>query len=188
MYENIIKRSIDVIIALLYIVIFSPLYIILFLLIFLGDFSSPIFKQKRIGRHKKIFILYKFRSMPINTGDVASSETSKIKITKVGKLIRRTNLDEIPQVFNVLIGDMSFIGPRPSIVTQTDLIALREKSNVYKSRPGLTGYAQVNSYDFMPIEEKVKFDSEYIKKVSFLFDSKIFFQTFLYLIKKPPTY
>ena len=188
MYESIIKRAIDIIIALIYIVVFLPLYIIIFILIFLGDFNNPIFKQNRVGRNKNTFLLYKFRSMPVNTGDVASSEVSKIKVTRFGKFIRRTNLDEIPQVFNVLFGDMSFIGPRPSILSQKDLIDLRQKYNVYKSRPGLTGYAQVNSYDFMPIEEKVKFDSEYVRKISFLLDCKIFFQTFLYLTKKPPTY
>jgi O-antigen biosynthesis protein WbqP len=188
MYENIFKRLIDLIIAIICIALFSPIYLILFLIIYLGDFQTPIFKQNRVGRNKEVFTLYKFRSMPINTGDVASSEVSKIKVTKVGKFIRRTNLDELPQVFNVLFGDMSFIGPRPSITSQNDLITLRDKSNVYKSRPGLTGYAQINSYDFMPITQKVEFDAEYVKRVSFLLDVKIFLRTFIYLTKKPPTY
>lgn len=188
MYENIFKRLIDIIIAIIYITIFSPLYLILFILIYLGDFHNPIFKQKRVGRNQKIFTLYKFRSMPVNTSDVPSSDVFKIKITKVGKFIRRTNLDELPQVFNVLFGDMSFIGPRPSISSQKDLIELRSKFSVYKSRPGLTGLAQVNSYDFMPIAKKVEFDAEYVSKVSFSLDTKIFLKTFLYLTKKPPTY
>ena len=106
----------------------------------------------------------------------------------IGKFIRRTNIDELPQLFNIFLGDMSFVGPRPSLPNQYELIKIRRKNNVYYCKPGLTGLAQISSYDGMKNSEKVFFDVEYLKKISFKYDLYIIFQTFLYLFRKPPVY
>ncbi|HTM98851.1 MAG TPA: sugar transferase [Pedobacter sp.] len=188
MYRLFLKRVIDIILSLFALVFLSPILLICSIIIFLQDFGPVIFKHKRVGRDGEEFWFYKFRSMPVNTPNVQSSETSKLKITAFGKFIRRTSIDELPQLFNIIKGDMSIIGPRPPIPTQYGLIALRKENGALKCRPGLTGLAQVNSYDFMPEEAKASFDGVYAAKISFISDLKILLQTFLYLTKKPPTY
>lgn len=188
MYQIYIKRGLDIILSLSAIVILFPIGIICSLIIFLQDFGPVVFKQKRVGKDGRIFLFYKFRSMPVNTPNVQSSDVAKLKITTFGKIIRRTNLDELPQLINILKGDMSIVGPRPPIPSQVNLIELREKNGALNCRPGLTGWAQVNSYDFMPEEQKAKFDGHYASNVSFLMDVNIIMRTFLYLTKKPPTY
>lgn len=126
--------------------------------------------------------------MPLNTANVPSSEVSKIKVTPFGKFIRRSNLDELPQLFNILKGDMSIIGARPGLPTQVALVAMRREENVYSARPGLTGLAQVNSYDNMPESEKAAWDGKYVSDITFVKDFRIILKTFVYLTKKPPTY
>lgn len=188
MYKLIIKRSIDIIASLFIILIFSPLYLIVGLVIYLQDFGNPIFKQERVGFNEKPFTLMKFRSMPINTKNVPSSQTKELKVTPFGKFIRRSNLDELPQLINIFKGDMSLIGPRPSLPAQTDLVALRRAKNVYSTKPGLTGLAQVNAFDNMPNEKKADWDGIYVKNITFIKDVKIVLRTIIYLTKKPPTY
>lgn len=184
----IFKRIVDVILASCLLVCLAPIYIIVAILIRFQDGGPALFKQMRIGKAGENFKFYKFRSMPLSTPNVESKDTKKIQITPFGKFIRRTNLDELPQFYNVLKGDMSFIGPRPPIPQQFDLIDLRKKNGAINLRPGLTGWAQVNSFDGMSVEQKAKFDGEYAHKFSFLFDCIILLKTALYFTKKPPTY
>tara|TARA_R110002074_G_scaffold254292_2_gene426321 strand:+ start:2506 stop:3069 length:564 start_codon:yes stop_codon:yes gene_type:complete len=185
---SILKRVLDLICVILFIFITLPFLIIIPLIVFLQDGHHPIFKQKRIGQFGKEFNFYKFRSMSVGTPDVTSLDKSKLKVTPFGKFIRRTNLDEAPQIFNILKGDMSWIGPRPPIPSQKYLIELRVKNKSIDLKPGVTGWAQVNSYDNMPAQVKANFDFEYAENFSLLMDIKIFFKTFIYFFKKPPTY
>lgn len=182
------KRVFDIVLAIGLIIGILPIYLIIALIIFLQDLGTPIFKQMRVGKNGKEFLFYKFRSMPLKTPNVESHEREKLKITPFGKFIRRTNLDELPQFFNVLLGDMSFIGPRPPIPSQENLISLRRKNKSIFLRPGLTGWAQVNSYDHMPEAVKAKFDGEYADKISLKMDLLILYKTVIYFTKKPPTY
>jgi O-antigen biosynthesis protein WbqP len=188
MYLNFVKRFIDIFLSLITLIALSPILLFCSLFIFLQDFGPVIFKQSRVGKGGRIFLFYKFRSMPVNTPNVRSSETAELKITPFGKFIRRTNIDELPQLFNILKGDMSIVGPRPPILTQIELVRFRRENGSIDCLPGLTGWAQINSYDFMPEEEKAKFDGEYAANITFLKDFKIVLRTFLYLTKKPPTY
>ena len=126
--------------------------------------------------------------MPLKTPNLESHQKDKLKITPFGKLIRRTNLDELPQFLNILKGDMSFIGPRPPIASQEKLISLRRDNNALFLKPGLTGWAQVNSYDNMPEYEKANFDGEYADRISLKMDMVILLKTIIYFTKKPPVY
>jgi O-antigen biosynthesis protein WbqP len=182
------KRLFDIILSLILLVCLLPFFLIISAIISLQDGGPPIFRQERIGKKGVVFRFYKFRSMPISTPNVESKDTRKLQITPFGKFIRRTNLDELPQFYNVLKGDMSFIGPRPPIPSQTELIELRRINGALHLSPGLTGWAQVNSFDGMSVSEKAKFDGEYASKISFGFDVLILFKTILYFTKKPPTY
>jgi O-antigen biosynthesis protein WbqP len=184
----IFKRIFDVILASCLLVCLAPIYLIIAFLIRLKDGGPPIFRQERIGKKGVVFRFYKFRSMPLSTPNVESKDTKKLQITPFGKFIRRTNLDELPQFYNVLKGDMSFIGPRPPIPSQTELIELRRMNGALQLSPGLTGWAQVNSFDGMSVSEKAKFDGEYASKISFGFEVLILLKTILYFTKKPPTY
>lgn len=188
MYTFFLKRLIDLFLSIFVIVILSPFLVIIALLIKIHDGGPIIFRQKRIGQYGEEFLFLKFRSMPVNTPNVASTETQKLKITPIGKIIRRTNLDEIPQMINVLKGDMSIIGPRPCLPNQESLINLRKANSAINLKPGLTGWAQVNAYDFMPEIEKAQFDGEYYQKLSLWMDVKIVFRTLNYFTKKPPLY
>lgn len=188
MYKLFFKRFLDFIGAIIAIVLFSPLMIIASIIIWIQDFGPIIFKQRRTGVRGAEFNFYKFRSMPVNTPNVQSSETSKLSVTPFGKFIRRANIDELPQLFNILKGDMSMIGPRPPIPTQVALIKLRQDNGSLECRPGLMGLAQINAYDFMPESEKAKWDGIYSQDITFINDFLILFRTFGYLSKKPPTY
>jgi len=188
MYRLFFKRFIDVTASLGILLLLSWLLIIVALIIKLQDGGSVFFIQKRVGKDKQNFNILKFRSMPVNTANVSSDQAHLIKITPFGKFIRRTNMDELPQLFNILKGDMSLIGPRPSLPNQTELIELRSKNGSYICRPGLTGLAQVNSYDYMPVSEKAVFDGQYAAHITFTNDVKIVLKTLSYLTKKPPTY
>jgi O-antigen biosynthesis protein WbqP len=185
---SVLKRVLDIFFALVFIIILLPAFIIIPIIIFLQDRHSPIFKQARIGKLGEEFMFYKFRSMPIETPDLESKEKGKLKITPFGKIIRRTNFDELPQVFNILKGDMSWIGPRPPILSQKRLIQLRKENKALNLKPGLTGLAQINSYDDMPEEVKAKYDGEYAERISLYMDFIIMMRTFVYFTKKPPTY
>lgn len=182
------KRAIDVVASLLAVMILSPLLIAIAILIKVFDPGSIIFKQKRIGRNGDIFLFYKFRSMPESTGNLPSDKIGQIELTWIGKFIRRTNIDELPQLFNIIKGDMSLVGPRPPIPSQEELIKLRLDNESIFCLPGLTGFAQIMSYDGMSIKEKAAFDGDYAKKISLKFDILIVLKTFSYLLKPPPVY
>lgn len=188
MYRSFFKRLTDVLASLMVLIVFSPILLIVGLIVFIQDFGPVIFKQQRVGRNGRVFLFYKFRSMPVNTPNVQSSDTKKLSITPFGKFIRRTSIDELPQLINILKGDMSLIGPRPPIPTQENLINLRRENGALACRPGLTGLAQINSYDFMPEEEKAKWDGIYANSISFVNDTSIVFRTLKYLTSPPPTY
>lgn len=157
-------------------------------IIFFQDFHNPIYSHYRVGKDGKQFKFYKFRSMPVETPNVESHEKDKLTITPFGKIIRRTNLDELPQLFSILRGDMSLIGPRPPIPSQKKLLDMRKKNGAIHLKPGLTGWAQVNSYDNMPDDIKAAYDGYYNENISFFLDVKIVLKTLLYLAKKPPSY
>lgn len=182
------KRIFDVSLSILLIIVLSPLFLLFGIIIKFQDGGPIIFRQKRIGLNGVSFDFYKFRSMPVNTPNVESTKTEKLKVTPFGKFIRRTNLDELPQFYNVLKGDMSFIGPRPPISSQEYLIKLREMNGSLALRPGLTGWAQVNAYDAMSVDEKARYDGEYAKNISLKLDLLILLKTVVYFTKKPPTY
>ena len=188
MYQAFFKRLLDICVALSILVFVSPVFVLIALAIKLTDPGPIIFISIRTGRYGKSFHFYKFRSMPVSTALVASDQLGLIQLNWLGRFLRRSNLDELPQFWNILIGDMSLIGPRPSLKSQNDLIKLRLASGVLECRPGLTGLAQVNSYDGMSIEQKVGFDAKYAKSITLLSDMKIILKTFRYLTKPPPVY
>ena len=183
-----VKRIIDILSSILAIILLLPLFLVISLSIFLQDFHNPIFSHKRIGKNGFLFSFYKIRSMPVNSPNVESHESHKINVTPIGKFIRRSNLDELPQLFCILKGDMSLIGPRPPIPSQKNLIQLRTLNNSIHLRPGLTGWAQVNSYDNIPDFEKASLDGYYFDNISFTLDVKILLMTISYLTKRPPKY
>lgn len=180
------KRFYDFVLAFIGLIILSPIFVILMVLIKLDSKGPILFKQKRIGRHKKHFYILKFRTMRINTPkDIITHmlENPDQWITKMGKFLRKTSLDEIPQIINILKGDMSIIGPRPALWNQYDLIEERDKYDVHSLHPGLTGYAQINGRDELPIPEKAKLDGYYVKHISLWLDIKIFFGTIISIFK-----
>lgn len=176
----IIKRIIDFVLSLLGIIVLSPLFLIFAIIIKIESRGPVFFKQKRVGKNKEYFNILKFRSMRTDTPKDMPTHMLKnadAYITKFGNFMRKTSLDELPQLINILKGDMSIVGPRPALWNQYDLIEERDKYNANDIRPGLTGWAQINGRDELPIKVKAKYDGEYVKKVSFLFDLKIFFLT-----------
>ncbi|MBR9907052.1 MAG: sugar transferase [Gammaproteobacteria bacterium] len=187
-YQRFGKRFFDLFIVVSATLVLSPFMILIALLIKVFDPGPVIFKQKRIGHGGSVFDFYKFRSMPVNTGDLPSDKVGQVQLTWIGKFIRRTNLDELPQLFNVLKGDMSIVGPRPPIPAQTELTELRRENGALLCRPGLTGLAQVSSFDGMNVPEKAAFDGKYADSVSFWGDVSIILRTFVYLLKPPPVY
>ena len=175
-----LKRFFDIVLSLVAIIDFSWLLIIIAVAIVVEDKGNILFKQKRIGKNKKEFYIYKFRTMKVSTPkDVPTHllDNPESYITKIGGFLRKTSLDELPQLFNILKGDMSIVGPRPALWNQFDLIALRDENGSNSVRPGLTGWAQVNGRDELPIDVKAGFDGEYIKKMSIIFDIKIILMT-----------
>lgn len=176
------KRAFDIFSAILAIVVFSLLFLILAILVKCSSKGPIFFKQKRIGKNKKPFNMLKFRTMRVDAPhDVATHllEDPEKYITSIGKFLRKTSLDEIPQAFNILVGHMSVVGPRPALYNQEDLILERDKYHANDIRPGLSGWAQCNGRDTLPIIEKAKLDGEYIKRFNFWFDIKIVFKTVL---------
>lgn len=179
MYNYFFKRLIDIVLSLLGLVIlFFPMLIIV-VLIKIDDPGPAFFKQTRIGKHKKKFQLYKFRSMKINTPDIPTHllENPQEYLIGIGAIIRKLSIDELPQLFNILKGDMSIIGPRPALWNQNDLIFERDKYGANNIKPGLTGFAQINGRDELEISEKAFFDGEYAKNMCFIVDAKLFFGT-----------
>ena len=180
------KRLIDIILSLLGLIILSPLFILLIVLIKLDSKGPVFFKQKRVGINKTHFNILKFRTMRIDTPKDTPThllENPDQYITKMGKFLRKTSLDELPQIWNILIGEMSVIGPRPALWNQYDLIKERDKYRVNDLPPGLTGWAQINGRDELPIEMKAKLDGEYAQNISLWMDIKCFFLTIVSVVK-----
>lgn len=186
MFYSKIKRLIDIILSFAGIVILSPVFIILILAIKLESKGPVFFKQKRVAIHKTHFNILKFRTMRIDTPQDTPTHllgNPDQYITKVGKFLRKTSLDELPQIINILVGQMSVIGPRPALWNQYDLIEERDKYGANDVKPGLTGWAQINGRDELPISVKAKLDGEYVKRQSLYFDIKCFIGTFISVIK-----
>ena len=186
MYNRYFKRLIDIILSASGIIVLSPVLLGVAIAIKIDDPGPILFRQKRVGLHKTHFDIMKFRTMKMETPrDVPTHqlENPEQYITRVGKILRKTSLDELPQIFQIFTGDMSVIGPRPALWNQFDLIAERDKYGANDVRPGLTGWAQINGRDELPIDVKARFDGEYVEKMSFLFDCKCFFGTIVSVLK-----
>lgn len=182
----IIKRAIDLILVLIGTIILSPLFLILIIVIKLDSPGPVLFKQKRVGIHKKYFNILKFRTMRIDTPkDMPTHllENPDQWITNVGKFLRKTSLDELPQIINILRGDMAIVGPRPALWNQYDLIEERDKYGANDVPVGLTGWAQINGRDELDINVKAKLDGEYSEKIGFLMDLRCFFGTILSVLR-----
>ena len=183
----IIKRVADFTLSLCGVIVLSPLLTALAVLIKLDSKGPIFFKQKRIGKNKTYFYIYKFRTMRTDTPKDTPTHllsTPDAYITRMGHFLRKTSLDELPQIINILKGEMAIIGPRPALWNQYDLIAERDKYGANDILPGLTGWAQINGRDELPISVKAKYDGDYVQKMSFLFDCKCFFGTIKYVAKK----
>ena len=166
--------------ALIVLVILSPIFIVVALVILIEDGLPILFTQKRVGINYTFFNIYKFRSMKKNTPNVATHLLTNPEqyLLKIGKFIRKTSLDELPNLINIIKGEMVFVGPRPALYNQDDLMALRVAAGVDKLKPGITGWAQINGRDEISIEAKVALEKEYLAKKSFLFDIEILIKTF----------
>ena len=166
--------------ALLLLILFSPIFLLVSLAIFIEDGIPIFFNQKRVGINYTFFNIYKFRSMKKNTPNVATHllENPDQYLLKIGGVLRKLSLDELPNLINIIKGDMVFVGPRPALYNQDDLMSLRVATGVSKLKPGITGWAQINGRDEISITEKVKFEQEYLKRKSFFFDLTIIGKTF----------
>ncbi|WP_081707693.1 sugar transferase [Bacillus massiliigorillae] len=176
----------DVFLSITGLLILSPIFLVLMILIKLDSEGPIFFKQKRVGKNKGLFNILKFRTMIISTPkDIPTHllENSKCCITRVGRILRKTSLDELPQLLNILFGDMSFIGPRPALWNQFDLVEARDKYKANNVTPGLTGWAQINGRDKLSIDEKAKLDGEYVTNFGFVMDCKCFFKSFISVVK-----
>ena len=191
MYKHFFKRLFDFILSLIGAVVLLPVFLILAIVVWIDDPGPIIFKQQRVGKNKKLFWLYKFRSMKVKTPDLPTHLLSDPEqyITCVRKILRKTSLDELPQIFNILFGQMSVIGPRPALWSQDDLISERDKYRANDIRPGLTGWAQINGRDELEIDVKARFDGEYTAALNagkfkgFAMDVKCFFGTILSVLR-----
>ena len=186
MYRHFVKRLLDVVLSLAALVVLAVPMMIFALMIKREDRGTALFKQKRVGIHKRHFDMYKFRSMKLSTPhDVPTHllENPEQYLLKCGKWMRKYSIDELPQIINILKGDMSIVGPRPALWNQEDLIAERDKYGANDVRPGLTGWAQINGRDELEIPVKAKFDGEYVQRIGFAMDCRCFFGTFLKVLK-----
>lgn len=187
MYAKVIKRAIDIVFSLAGLLLLSWLFLIIIIAIKINSSGPIFFNQKRVGAKKKYFNIHKFRTMytdapkDVPTHMLADSNSH---ITSVGAFLRKTSLDELPQLWNVLVGEMSLIGPRPALWNQYDLLEERDKYGANDIVPGITGWAQINGRDELEIEEKARLDGEYVEKLSFWFDVKCFFGTIKSVLKK----
>lgn len=187
LYRKYFKRWLDVILTIFLLIALFPLMLLIAIAITLEDGASPFYIHDRIGRHGKRFQFYKFRSMPVGTKQVPSPEAGGLKITRVGRVIRRLSVDELPQLINILKGDMSLVGPRPVLPSQEDMIALRQQNGSIDCVPGITGLCQVEAWSEMTTAQKAEFDKKYADHLSFVNDIIIMLRTFTYLLKPPPT-
>jgi O-antigen biosynthesis protein WbqP len=181
-----IKRLLDILLSIIGMLILLPLFIVLILAIKLDSAGPVLFKQRRVGRNKKLFDILKFRTMTTDTPqDVPTHllQDPERYITRVGRFLRKTSLDELPQIWNIFVGQMSIIGPRPALWNQLDLIAERDKYGANALVPGLTGWAQINGRDELPIEVKARYDGEYTRNISFGLDIRCFFGTISRVLK-----
>ena len=181
-----VKRALVFILSLCACIILSPILIVLCIAIKIDSRGPVLFKQKRVGIHKTYFSIYKFRTMRIDTPKDMPTHMLKDPdqyITKVGRFLRRSSLDELPQLFNILKGDMSFVGPRPALWNQDDLVAERDKYGANDVIPGLTGWAQINGRDELEIPVKAALDGEYVRKMGFWFDTRCLLGTFTSVLK-----
>ena len=179
------KRLFDFVMSLIGIIVLSPIILIVALAVKLTSPGPMLFKQRRIGKNNDEFQIYKFRTMRIDTPNVPTHllENPEQWITPVGKFLRKTSLDELPQLFNILKGEMSIVGPRPALYNQIDLKEMRTEAGIHKLVPGLTGWAQINGRDEIPLSLNVKLDKEYLERKNFFFDIKIIFMTVLSVLK-----
>jgi len=183
LYSKYLKRPLDFILALFALIIFSPFLILIAVLVRIKLGSPVIFKQKRPGLNEKIFTLYKFRTMTDEKDEKGELLPDEIRLTKFGKFLRSTSLDELPELFNILKGDMSFVGPRPLLVQYLPLYNEHQKRR-HEVRPGLSGWAQVNGRNAISWEEKFDYDVEYVDHISFILDCKIIFMTIKKVLKR----
>ena len=180
MYQKYLKRLLDLCLAAVGIIVLLPVWILLAAAIVIDDPGPVFFTQKRVGLHKTYFQILKFRTMKTSTPHDTPThllENPEQYITRVGAFLRKTSLDELPQIFNIFLGQMAVIGPRPALWNQYDLLELRDQYGANDVRPGLTGWAQINGRDELPIEVKAGYDGEYVERLSFAFDCKCFFGT-----------
>ncbi|MDT2811548.1 sugar transferase [Vagococcus lutrae] len=186
MYKRYLKRPLDFILSLMGLIVLSWLFIIIMIAIKMDSKGPVFFKQKRVGKNKKLFSIYKFRTMYVETPKEMPTHllsNPDAFITKTGKILRKTSLDELPQMINILKGEMAIIGPRPALWNQDDLIAERDKYGANDIRPGLTGWAQINGRDELEIDVKAKLDGYYVEQESFSMDMKCFFGTIVSVFK-----
>lgn len=180
------KRFFDFTVSLLLILFLLPVFLIIALVVLIDSGAPVIFKQYRVGKDNKLFYIYKFRTMKVNTRNTSTEDLKEADsvITKSGRFLRKTSLDELPQLFNVLTGEMSFVGPRPLIPEEKEIRQIRKELGVYSVRPGITGLAQVNGRDMLGAKEKALYDKEYVEKQSILLDIKIMFKTVMVVLKR----
>lgn len=185
MYLHFGKRTLDIVLSFLAIVVLAIPMLIIAVAIKVNDPGPVLFRQKRVGKGKTYFMLYKFRSMKVGTPDLPTHlmKDPERYTTGIGKFLRRTSLDELPQLFNILTGKMSIVGPRPALWNQEDLVALREPYGANDVLPGLTGWAQINGRDELALEEKARLDGEYVENIRFLFDCRCVCKTVLSVLK-----
>ncbi len=184
-----LKRILDILFVFVVGLLTLPLLFFAVLSILIFDRETPIFKQKRIGKEGRPFTIYKLRTMRSDApASVPTRSAADSWITPVGKILRRSNVDELPQLWCILVGSMSFIGFRPGLAVQSELHTFRTELGVYQIRPGLSGLAQLRGYDDMPDNEKAEHDRQYVENISLWTDMKIFAGTFLHFFKKPPKY
>ncbi|ECW8954877.1 undecaprenyl phosphate N,N'-diacetylbacillosamine 1-phosphate transferase [Campylobacter sp. RKI_CA19_01128] len=182
MYKNGLKRVFDFFLALILLIVFSPFIVLIGIVLKIVQ-GSVLFKQARPGLNEKIFYIYKFKTMSDETDENGELLPDELRLKPFGKLVRSLSLDELPQLFNVLKGDMSFIGPRPLLVEYLPLYNQEQKKR-HDVRPGITGWAQINGRNAISWEQKFKYDVEYVQNCSFLFDLKIFFMTIIKVLKR----
>ena len=180
------KRSFDLVLAVMAAIVLTLPVFLVALAVRLTSPGPALYWSDRVGRHNRIFRMPKFRSMRIDTPAVATHllKNPNVYLTPIGSFLRKSSLDELPQLWSILVGDMSFVGPRPALFNQDDLVALRTEQGVHELVPGLTGWAQINGRDELPIPEKVALDVEYLRRRSFLFDLRILWLTALKVVRR----
>lgn len=183
------KRTLDILLTVMGVIVLSPLILMTYLLVKLTSTGPALYWSQRVGKQNQLFMMPKFRSMRLGTPQIATHLMNQQSnpnsfLTPVGSFIRKTSLDELPQLWSVLKGDMSIVGPRPALFNQDDLIALRTESGVHQLKPGITGWAQINGRDEIPIPQKVALDTYYLEHQSLLLDTKIIFLTAVKVLRR----